>query len=63
MTIRSLVSTKRGRAAVILVGACVWHTGVAGWSQVIGDEAEMDRLKAKADEAIGTVEPEDGAII
>lgn len=63
MGIRSLVSSKRGGAAFILVGAFVWHTGVAGWSQVVGDEAEMDRLKAKAEEAMGNDDPEGAAMI
>jgi len=62
MAIRSFVATKRGRALVILAGVFVWHTGTVGWSQVVGDEAEMDRLKAKAEDLMANDDPEGAAM-
>lgn len=52
----------RSGAIVILVGIFVWHTGAVCWSQVVGDEAEMDRLKAKAEEAMANDDPEGAAV-
>jgi hypothetical protein len=62
MGICPFVATRQGRAAVILVAAFVWYTGAASWSQVVGDEAEMDRLKAKAEDAIANDDPEGAAM-
>ena len=62
MALRPLVATRQGRAAVILVGVVDWHIGPVGWSQVVGDEAEMDRLKAKAEDAMANDDPEGAAM-
>lgn len=62
MTTRSIVRTQRGRGHVILAGIVAWHLGTAAWGQVVGDEAEMDRLKAKAEELIASDDPEGAAM-
>ena len=62
MTIRFFVAIIRVGAVVLLIGFSVWHTGTVGWSQVVGDEAEMDRLKAKAEDAIANDDPEGAAM-
>ncbi|HEX9154645.1 MAG TPA: hypothetical protein VF819_03715, partial [Nitrospira sp.] len=36
--------------------------GGAGWAQTIGDESEMERLRAKAEDAIGSDDPEGAAM-
>lgn len=62
MTIRSFVATIRLGVIVLLVGFLTWHTGGIGWSQVVGDEAEMDRLRTKAEEAMGNDDPDGAAL-
>ena len=62
MAIRWRVATTHGRAIVILAGLLFWHTETVGWSQVVGDEAEMDRLKAKAEDLMANNDPEGAAM-
>ena len=62
MAIRPFVATSQGTAAVMLLSVFVWHTGVTGWSQVVGDEAELDRLKTKAEDAMANDDPEAAAM-
>jgi len=38
------------------------QTGQIAWSQVLGDAAEMDRLRVKAEEAIGNDDPDGAAL-
>jgi hypothetical protein len=45
-----------------MVGFAAWQPGAVGWSQVVGDEAEMDRLKVKAEEAMANDDPEGAAM-
>lgn len=56
------------RWKIFLVGACL-ATGVgilplslSAWGQVVGDEAEMNRLYEKAEEAIANGDPEGAAM-
>ena len=41
--------------------ALIWFTG-AGWTQTIGDEAELERLRVKAEDAIASDDPEGAAM-
>jgi len=56
------VITTHGRAIVLLAGLFFWHTDTVGWSQVVGDEAEMDRLTAKAEDLMANDDPEGAAM-
>ena len=47
---------------IILAGLLTFSMNTVAWSQVVGDEAEMDRLKAKAEEAIANDDPEGAAM-
>jgi hypothetical protein len=49
-------------AVVFIAGLLAWHAGDVGWSQVVGDEAEMDRLNSKAEEAMANDDPEGAAM-
>ena len=40
----------------------IWFPAVPGWCQTIGDEAELERLRVKAEEAIGSDDPESAAM-
>jgi hypothetical protein len=62
MTIRAFVAAIRGGAVVLVAGFFAWQTGAVGWSQVVGDEAEMDRLKVNAEDAIANDDPEGAAM-
>jgi len=62
MAIRPFVATSQGSAAVMLLSVFVWHTGVTAWSQVVGDEAELDRLRTKAEDAMANDDPEAAAM-
>jgi hypothetical protein len=62
MTIHSFVTAIRGGAVVLVAGFAAWQPGAVGWSQVVGDEAEMDRLKVKAEEAMANDDPEGAAM-
>jgi hypothetical protein len=54
------------KPAVRLVGcmiaAITWCAGGLGLTQTIGDEAELERLRVKAEEAIGNDDPEGAAM-
>ena len=62
MTIGFPVTAFRVGAVTLLIGFLAWHIGEVGWSQIVGDEAEMDRLKAKAEDAMGNDDPEGAAM-
>ena len=47
-----------GLAAWAFVGAFAWLS----WAQITGEAAEMDRLRIKAEEAIGSNDPEGAAM-
>lgn len=53
-----------GTTLLVGVIAClVWfRSEQPGWSQVIGDEAEMERLRTKAEEAMGNDDPDGAAL-
>jgi len=44
------------------VALCVLPHAQAAWSQVVGDAAELDRLRARAEEAIGNDDPDGAAL-
>ena len=44
------------------ISAIAWAVAVNGWAQTVGDEAELDRLGAKAEEAISSDDPEGAAM-
>lgn len=62
MRIRHVAKRVRDWGVILFIGLLTWHTGEAGWSQVIGDEAEMDRLQAKAEESMGNDDPDGAAL-
>ena len=39
-----------------------WFTTGSGWAQTIGDEAELERLRVKAEDAIANDDPEGAAM-
>lgn len=62
MTTRAFAEAVRIGAVVFVAGLLAWHAGDIGWSQVVGDEAEMDRLNIKAEEAMANDDPEGAAM-
>lgn len=44
------------------ITALMWAAAGTGWAQTIGDEAELDRLRVKAEEAISSDDPEGAAM-
>ena len=62
MTTRASAETVRTGTMVLFAGLLAWHTEGIGWSQVVGDEAEMDRLNTKAEELMGNDDPEGAAM-
>ena len=44
------------------ISAITWAVAGTGWAQIIGDEAELDRLRVKAEEAISSDDPEGAAM-
>jgi len=53
-----LVQTRVGLA----VAVCMLPLAHAAWSQVVGEAAELDRLRARAEEAIGNDDPDGAAL-
>ncbi len=52
----------RAVLALALVGIAVWGQGVRGLAQVVGDEAEMERLERRAEDAIANGDAEGAAM-
>ena len=54
------------RTTLYLIGctlaAMTWCVAEPGWTQTIGDEAELERLRVKAEEAIASDDPEGAAM-
>ena len=52
------------RPTLCLIGCTIavvtWYA--SGWTQTIGDEAELERLRVKAEEAIASDDPEGAAM-
>ncbi|SLM50012.1 conserved exported protein of unknown function [Nitrospira japonica] len=46
----------------LVVALCTLPHAQAAWSQVIGEAAELDRLRARAEEAIGNDDPDGAAL-
>ena len=46
----------------LMAWAIAWSTAVSGWAQTIGDEAELERLRVKAEEAIASDDPDGAAM-
>ena len=44
------------------ISAITWFPAGPGWTQTIGDEAELDRLRVKAEDAIASDDPEGAAM-
>ena len=44
------------------ISAITWFPAGPGWTQTIGDEAELDRLRVKAEDAIANDDPEGAAM-
>jgi hypothetical protein len=44
------------------ITALMWAAAGTGWAQTMGDEAELDRLRVKAEEAISSDDPEGAAV-
>lgn len=62
MTTCAFAETVGFGAVIFFAGLLAWHSGEIGWSQVVGDEAELDRLRAKAEEAMGNDDPDGAAL-
>lgn len=45
-----------------LIGLMAWSVAGSGWAQTIGDEAELERLRGKAEDAIASDDPEGAAM-
>jgi hypothetical protein len=56
-----ITAARRVRMICLCVGTAVFVTGLS-LAQVMGDAAEMDRLQAKAEEAIGNDDPDGAAM-
>jgi hypothetical protein len=52
--------TLKPTAFVII--ACTWYGAGPGWTQTIGDEAELERLRVKAEDAMASDDPEGAAM-
>jgi hypothetical protein len=46
----------------LMVWGLAWFMAASGWAQTIGDEAELERLRAKAEDAIASDDPEGAAM-
>ena len=44
------------------ISVITWCAGGPGWTQTIGDEAELERLRVKAEEAIASDDPDGAAM-
>ena len=44
------------------ISAITWSPAGPGWTQTIGDEAELDRLQVKAEDAMASDDPEGAAM-
>jgi hypothetical protein len=44
------------------ISAITWYAASPGWTQTVGDEAELERLRAKAEDAIASDDPEGAAM-
>ena len=44
------------------MSAITWYGAGPGWTQTIGDEAELERLRVKAEDAIASDDPEGAAM-
>ncbi len=53
-----LARTRIGLAALL----CLFPHAQDAWSQVVGETAELDRLRARAEEAIGNDDPDSAAL-
>jgi hypothetical protein len=62
MTPPAFAEAVRIGAVVFVASLLAWQAGDVGWSQVVGDEAEMDRLNSKAEEAMANDDPEGAAM-
>jgi hypothetical protein len=47
---------------VCLLSTILWSAVGAAWAQTIGDEAELERLRVKAEEAVASDDPEGAAM-
>jgi hypothetical protein len=45
-----------------IVSIIIWFPGALGWAQTVGDEAELERLRVKAEEAVASDDPEGAAM-
>ena len=54
------------KTTVCLIGctmfAIFWYAAGPGWTQTMGDEAELERLRVKAEDAITSDDPEGAAM-
>ena len=62
-----MIASRRARMSCVrmagaTVGLTVWITGVHVIAQVIGDEAEMERLQTKAEDAMAVGDPDGAAM-
>ena len=46
----------------LMVWGLAWSMAASGWAQTIGDEAELEQLRAKAEDAIASDDPEGAAM-
>jgi hypothetical protein len=58
---QEIVVVKSCLIIILLAGVVVWPSGKWVHAQTIGDEAEMERLRVKAEEAIANDDPEGAA--
>ena len=59
------ISAVKRLAAFVIAGtisAVTWCGAAPGWTQTIGDEAELERLRVKAEDAMASDDPEGAAM-
>ncbi|HEY7129719.1 MAG TPA: hypothetical protein VH332_08610 [Nitrospira sp.] len=59
------ISAVKRLAAFVIAGtisAVTWSGAGPGWTQTIGDEAELERLRVKAEDAMASDDPEGAAM-
>jgi hypothetical protein len=50
------------RLIACILSATLWSAAGPGWGQTVGDEAELERLRVKAEEAVASDDPEGAAM-